>query len=111
MLARQRAGVSDAIAAQRRLTALRQPMLACGGVDDVEHERLVVSLERDDALVQLRLKLDHLVDDAGALRSAVDVIAEEHKRHGLPVGVSPTTRNQRTQLVQRAVNIADGVDE
>ena len=46
-----------------------------------------------------------------AVRAAVDIVAEKDERRRTAVGMALAARDQVTQLLQRAVNIADGVDE
>jgi hypothetical protein len=71
----------------------------------------MVSLQRDGAFWQPRLEVNHIADDAGTFRSAVDVIAEKDERYRPTIGISIATCNQSAQLGQRAVNIADGADK
>jgi hypothetical protein len=55
------------------------------------------------------LHVNEIADDAGAFRTAVDIIAEKDERDRLLPGVLPTARNQAAQLAQRAMDVTDGV--
>jgi hypothetical protein len=69
MRARQFAGAADAIAAERCSSSLREPMLRRhDAIDDVERDRLVVSLQRNDLFRQPSLQIDNVADNTGALR-------------------------------------------
>jgi hypothetical protein len=46
---------------------------------------------------------------AGAVRAAVNIVAEKDEARRPAVGVALALCDQVTQLLQRAVNIADGV--
>jgi hypothetical protein len=80
-------------------------------VDDFDRDRLVISLQRDHPIRLSRLQLYERLDDAAAVRTAIDIIAEKDESRGPPVGVPPTQRHQLAQLLQRAVNVADSVSE
>jgi hypothetical protein len=48
---------------------------------------------------------------AATVRTAIDVIAEKDESRRAPIGVSRAERHEIAQFLQRAVNIADRIDE
>jgi len=69
----------------------------------------VIATQRDHALRQPRLQAHDRVNDAGAVRAAVNIVSEKDEARRPAVGVALALCDQVTQLLQRAVNIADGV--
>ena len=58
-----------------------------------------------------QLEVHHRVDDGGTVRAAVDIVAEKYECRRTAVGMALAPPDQVTQLLQRAVNVADGIDE
>jgi hypothetical protein len=71
----------------------------------------VVSHQRHDAFAVPRLQIDQTVDDGGRLRSAIDVVADKYECRRPAVGVLFATQQEAAELIQTAVNIADGVGQ
>src|SRR5580704_1238843 len=110
--ARQLARLRDTIAFERRQAALRQPQPhRAAAVDGRERHRFVVSHQRHDALAMTRFQIDQTIDDAARLRSAIDVVADKYECRRPAAGVHFATQQEAAQLVQTAVNIADGIGE
>ena len=76
---------------------------------DAERERLVISQKGNASLAQRRLHIDEIADNAGAFRTAVDIVAKKNKRDRPLAGVLPTALDQAAQLAQRAMDVTDGV--
>src|SRR5271156_5350425 len=112
MIARQIARASDAVAAQCLLAALLQPKRwPRRAVDGLERERFVIALQRDHARLRPRLEAHQRADDAGAVWTAVDIIAQKDECRRPSASMLFAAGDQGRELGQRTVNIADRVDE
>ena len=69
-------------------------------VDNPENHRLMVSLERDDALRHSGLQIEQAVDDSRALRPPVDVVAEKDEGHWPTSGIPFAALHQVLQLAE-----------
>ena len=69
-------------------------------VDDAEHHRLMVSLERDDALRHSGLQIEQVADNSCTLRPPVDVVAEKDEGHWPTFGIPFAALHQALQLAE-----------
>ncbi len=69
----------------------------------------VIAGETDDRTGLLGLHIDQKFNHTSAVRPAVDVIAKENKLGRLFSGIELTSFDEVQQLVQAAVNVADGI--
>ena len=111
-VAREIARRGSAVGAQGRAAAVAEPpdeqaAVARGG----EQHHLVVPHEAGHGLGRARLHLPHGRDHGGAVRAAIDVVAEEHEPMRTPVRVAAHAVEQRAQEGVAAVDVADGVRE
>jgi hypothetical protein len=77
----------------------------------ISSDGFVVSLQRNHAIRLPRLQVHQCFDDAAAVGTAIDVIAEKHEGRRTPIGIEPALRHQIAQFLQRAVNIADRINK
>jgi hypothetical protein len=100
------------VCASSNTDAVGNPRRRCqDSVDCRERRRFAVFQQRHDAFAVLRFQIDQTIDDGGRLRSAIDVVADKYERQRPALGVDFAMQQQAAQLVQTAVNIADGVSE
>lgn len=103
-----------AVAGQRRHPSKLQPILAGHGVTQkLQHRLLVIADQKSKGKARHR-KRDEAFDHPGAIRAAVDVIAEKDQPPlhtvRLPAGVRTDTVQQLVQLPQTTMDIADGIN-
>ena len=69
----------------------------------------MIASEADDQIGLLGLQIDQKFNDAATVGAAIDIITKKNKLGRLLPGIPLTLFYEVLQLVQAAVNVADGV--